>query len=103
MDTTRLEELLAQATVDCYDDEEEFMGVLYTLADNLNFPLQATTLGEPVAVMGLDDNRSSPRQGVLATVRKGDREYLVALSELEFVDPDPISAEWLAMYRYWLG
>ena len=47
--------------------------------------------------------RSDPQQGILATVRKGDREYQLALSELEFVDPDPVSAEWLAVYHYWLG
>ena len=48
VDKTRLHELLDQAIVDCYGEEEEFMGVLYTLADNLNFPLQATVLGEVV-------------------------------------------------------
>jgi len=101
--TARLEERLTEATVDCYGLEEEFRGILYTLADNLNFPLVATALGEAVEVIGLDDNRSSPSRGILATVRKGDREYQLALSELEFTAPDPVSAEWLAMYHYWLG
>ncbi len=31
MDEKRLEALLEQATVDCYDEEEEFSGVLCTL------------------------------------------------------------------------
>ena len=44
MDQKRLEALLEEATVDCYGEEEEFTGVLYTLADNLNFPLQASEL-----------------------------------------------------------
>lgn len=99
----RLEALLEEATVDCYDEEEEFWGVWATLDTQLNFPLQAHALGEPVEVMGLDDSRSSLRRGILARVHKGGQEYHIALSELEFVDPDPISAEWLAMYRYWLG
>ena len=59
MDEKRLEALLEQATVDCYDEEEEFSGVLCTLDDNLSFPLQAETMGEPVEVIGLDD----PAQG----------------------------------------
>jgi hypothetical protein len=25
------------------------------------------------------------------------------LTELEFVDPDPVSAKWLEAYRYWLS
>lgn len=103
MDQKRLEALLEEATVDCYGEEEEFTGVLYTLADNLNFPLQARAMGNLVEVNGLDDNQSSPRRGILAIVRQGDQEYRVSLSELEFVEPDPVSAEWLAMYRYWLG
>ena len=41
---------------------------------------------------------------LLATcVRKGEREYPLALAELEFRDLDPVSAEWLEVYRYWLG
>ena len=103
IDNNRLDELLEQATVDCYDEVEEFLGVLCTLDGNLNFPLQATTLGETVEVIGLDESRSGLGRGIIAKVRKGDQEYRVALSELEFLDPDPKSAEWLAMYRYWLG
>ncbi len=103
MDKERLEALLSEATVDCYGADEEFIGVLYTLEKHLNFPLKARVLGEQVEVTGLDDHRSSLRSGIIARVRKGGKEYRVALAELEFVDPDPVSAEWLEMYRYWLG
>jgi hypothetical protein len=101
MDKKRLQELLEQAVVDCYDEEEEFGGVLCTLEDKLSFPLQAEAMGEPVEVTGLDERRSSPRRGIVARVRKGDKEYLVGLSELVLVDPDPSSTEWLEMYHYW--
>ena len=101
MDDKRLQELLDQATVDCYDEEEEFGGVLCTLEDNLIFPLQAEAMGEPVEVLSLDNRRSSLRRGIVARVRRDDKEYLVGLSELVFVDPDASSAEWLEMYRYW--
>ena len=43
------------------------------------------------------------RRGIIARVRKAGREYDVALSELEFVNPDAASSEWLEVYRYWLG
>ena len=103
MDETRLQALLEQATVDCYDEEEEFGGVLCTLDDNLSFPLQAEALGEQVEVIGLDDRRSGLRKGIVARVRKGGREYSVGLADLNFIAPDPNNAEWLAMYRYWAG
>lgn len=103
MDEDKLNALLEEATVDCYDEEEEFAGILCTLDERLSFPLQAIALGEPVEVVALDESRSSLRRGVIARVRKDDHEYLMALAELEFVDPDSTSAEWLAAYRYWLG
>jgi Calcium binding len=103
MDQKRLEALLEEAIVDCYDEEEQFTGVLITLDENLQFPLQAKVLGQVVEVIGLVQARSSLRRGILATVRAGDQESRFPLSELEFIDPAPTSAEWLAMYRYWLG
>jgi hypothetical protein len=101
--TERLRALIEEATVDCYNEDEEFFGMLYTLEAQLAFPLQAKALGERVSVVGLDDGRSGLRRGIIARVRKGSQEYTVALSELEFLDLDPKSAEWLEAYRYWLG
>ena len=46
-DETRIRELLEEATIDCYGEEEEFEGVLVTLQDNLSFPLRATLAGAP--------------------------------------------------------
>ena len=104
MDKERLRDLLEEATVDCHDEEEEFTGIFYTLAEGgLNLPLEARVLGELVEVVDMDGASSSLRRGIVALVRKGDREYPLALAELEFVDPDPASAEWLEVYRYWLG
>ena len=104
MNQERLRELLLDATADCHDDEEAFWGLFCTLAEGkLNFPLKARALGDLVEVVDLDGAKSSLRRGITALVRQGDREYSVALAELEFVDPDPTSAEWLEVYRYWLG
>ncbi|RLC81899.1 MAG: hypothetical protein DRJ03_09440 [Chloroflexi bacterium] len=104
MDKERLRDLFEEATVDCYDEDEQFTGIFYALAEgDLNFPLKARALGDLVEVVDLDGKNSSPRRGITALVRKGDQEYPVALADLEFVDPDPASAEWLEVYRYWLS
>ncbi|PKO22716.1 MAG: hypothetical protein CVU38_07975, partial [Chloroflexi bacterium HGW-Chloroflexi-1] len=98
----RYRELLDQATVDCYNNEEEqLMSILYTLEEQLDFPLNAQILGEQVELLGLDDRASNLRRGIVARVRKGGVEYRVGLSELAFVGLDPASAEWLEMYRRW--
>lgn len=99
----RWEALIAEATVDCYGEYEEFAGMLATLADRLDFSFPARVLGETVEVIGLDEKASSERRGVVAKVRKGERQYTVALADLEAVEKDSETAEWLAAYRYWLG
>ena len=40
-----------------------------TLGDNLNFPLQAEVMGEPVEAIGLNNRRSSLRKGIVVRVR----------------------------------
>ena len=103
MTKERLRDLFEEATADCHDDEA-FWSIFYTLAEEgLTFPLEARALGEPVEVVDLDGARSGVRRGIVALVRKEDQEYPVGLAELEFVDLDPVSAEWLEVYRYWLG
>ena len=102
VDENRLRELLDEATVDCYGEDEEFTGILCALDERLNCPLQAKALGDLVQVIGLDDANSDLRRGVVALVRKAGQEYSISLADLEFIDPDPVSAEWLVMYRQWL-
>lgn len=103
MDEAKLGALIEEATAHCYDDEEAFWGVFCTLQMRLTFPLQASVGGETVTLVGLDEPSSGLQQGVMALVRKGDQDEIVALAELELLDPDPTSAEWLAAYRYWLS
>ena len=97
----RYEELVEQATLDCYDEEEEFTGVLCTLEDQLAFPLDATLAGVPVIVHGLDSQRSSSRRGIVAVVEREGQRFTASLADLTPVDPDPASAEWLVMHRRW--
>ena len=97
----RIEELLEQATVDCYDEEEEFSGVVITLLDNLHFPLQADVLGERVEIIDVLESASSLRKGVVVQARKDGKAYPLSLSEVTIIDPDAESAELLAMYHYW--
>ena len=99
----RLEAMIEEATVDCYNGDEEFAGMLATLEDRLAFPFRARVLGEAVEVIGLDEKQSSERRGVVAKVRKGGRQYTIALADVEAMQKDTEMAEWLAAYRYWVG
>jgi len=89
--------------VDCYGEYEAFAGMLATLEDRLEFPFAARVLGEKVEVIELDEKASSERRGVVVQVRRGERQYTVALADLEVVEKGSETAEWLAAYRYWVG
>jgi hypothetical protein len=97
----RHEELLERATIDCYDEEEEFSSLLCTLDEHLCFPLRAKILGIEVEMLGLDSIQSSLRRGFVAEVRGGNQLHTVGLFDLALLDSDPESAEWLAMARWW--
>ena len=99
----RWEAMIDEATADCHDEDEACAGMLATLEDRLAFPFRAEVLGETVEVIGLDEERSSQRRGVVAKVRKRGRQYTIALADLEASEQDTETAEWLAAYRYWLG
>ena len=97
----RLQELLEEATVDCYDEEEAFMGVLITVDESVNWPLPAHLAGMSVEVLELDGSANSIRRGIVARIRRGGKEYSASLADLTFGEMDESSAEWLAMYRWW--
>ena len=97
----RYEELMERATLDCYDEEEEFTGVLCTLEDELAFPLDATLAGMPVVVHGIDSERSSSRRGIVAVIERDSQRFTAGLADLVVIDPDPATAEWLEMHRRW--
>ncbi len=99
----RQQELLDEAIVDCYDEEEEFMGVLISVDENVAWPLPAQLAGMPVEVLGLDESASSLRRGIVARVRRDGKEYQAALAGLTFGGMGEGSAEGLAMYRWWTG
>ena len=48
-----LEALLDEAMVDAYGDDEQFMGVVVTLEDNLPFPFKAELVGTTVTAIGV--------------------------------------------------
>jgi len=101
MDEAQLRDLIAEATVDCYGEDEEFWGFLAALEDELTFPFVATVLGDALQVVGIDGETSSKRRGVMAKVEKNDRYYSFPLSEIEPTEAQATNAEWIAAYKLW--
>ena len=95
-----LDQMIRDAAVDCYNDDEVFMGILYTLQDELSFPFEAKALGDTVAVTDIDDRSSGRGRGVVAKVEKQGKTYTIGLGDLE-IDPDSVNSKWFRMLHYW--
>lgn len=53
-DRARLRELIEEATVDCYGEDEQHTGLLTMIEDNVVCPFQAKVIGEEVEVTGFE-------------------------------------------------
>lgn len=94
----RLEQLIEEATVDCYNESEECTGLFEMIHEHLDIPFETTVLGVAVTVTAID---ISGDDRIVAVCRR-DRDVLrVALSELPMPDPRPAGAEWIDAYRFW--
>jgi len=94
-----LEELIEQATVDCYNDSEQVCGLFTLLEESVAVPFETTVLGQAVTVtavdLGIDDRI------VALCVRGGPRQHLPLL-DLPIPTPPPRGAEWIDAYRLWV-
>ena len=97
-----LDKMIEEATVDCYNEDEAFMGVVYYLAGNMSFPFKAKWLGDVVEVVGIDDEESGFEKEVMAQILMEEDEYTVGLDELESVPDDTRNSKYLEMCKYWI-
>lgn len=96
----KLDELIEQATVDCYNDESEQVTGLFTMIeDHLVLPFEMTVLGVPVTVARVDVTTTD--QIVAICTREGHRQTIPIL-ELPLPDPVPDGWEWVEAYRRWV-
>lgn len=94
----RLEQLIEEATVDCYNESEECTGLFTMIEENLDIPFVTTVLGVAVTVTAVDitdDDR------IVAVCRRGRDVLRIALLDLPMPDPRPSGAEWVDAYRLW--
>jgi uncharacterized Zn finger protein len=94
----RLEQLIADATVDCDNESEERTSLFEMLAEHLEIPFATTVLGVAVTVTAVELTASDE---IVAICRRGRNLLRVALLELPMPDPRPTGAEWVDAYRQW--
>jgi hypothetical protein len=92
-----LEQLIEEAVVDCYNEEEQATGLFTMIEDNLALPFRTTVLGVTVDVVGVDMNDNGR---VVAICRDGKHRQRIALADLPLPSPAPAGSKWIAAYRH---
>ena len=98
LDRSQLEELIEEATIDCYNEYEQAAGLFTMIEDNLQLPFTTRLLGVAVTVVAVAQD--GDLDIVAVCKRKGERQR-ISLRDLPLPSPPPEGAEWIAAYRYW--
>jgi hypothetical protein len=97
---TELDALIAEATVDCYDEDEQVLGLYSVMVDELAVPFQTTVLGVAVTVEDLD---LTGRGHIVARCSRGAIRQAILVLDLPLPTPPPPGAQWIEAYRRWAG
>jgi len=95
----QLQELIGEATIDCFGEDEEHTGLLTMIEEYVVCPFRATVIGEPVEVTGFRWPDSG--YGLLAVCRRNGKTHPVDIDSLEWIEPLTEGYEWIAAYQAW--
>jgi len=95
---TRLEQLIEEATVDCYNESEKATGLFEMIHEHIVIPFGTTVLGVAVMVTAVD---ITDEDQIVAVCRRGRDVLRIALLELPMPHPRPGGSEWVDAYRHW--
>ena len=90
-----IDEMIAEATVDCYNDDEALSGFLATLQDHVKVPFTTTVLGVQVTVKKIDLSGNQ----IVAICHHGKLRQAIGILDLPLPDPAPEGARWIEAYR----
>jgi hypothetical protein len=93
----RLDALVEEATVDCYNEDEQLTGLFTMIKNNLAVPFTTQVLGVEVTVRRVDLVRSE----IVAVCPHGRTRQLIGILDLPLPDPPPEGVEWIEAYRHW--
>jgi hypothetical protein len=95
----RIDQLIEEATVDCYNEEEAHVGLLTMIQDNVVCPFHAKVIGEEIEVIALEWPESG--YGMKAVCERQGKKHRVDITSLEWMKPLPEGFEWIVAYLAW--
>jgi hypothetical protein len=94
----RLRELVEEATVDAYGEDEQRVGLLTMIQDHLEVPFETDVLGVRVQVTGVDFNDADE---IVAICKRGTQVQRIPVVDLPLPKPSPEGFEWIEAYRFY--
>jgi hypothetical protein len=94
-----LDAMIAESTVDCYNDSECVTGFYTMLDDNLTVPFQTVVIGVDVTAAGID---LTDDEQIMAICARDRSTQHIPILDLPLPTPQPDAAEWIAAYRRWV-
>jgi calcium binding protein len=94
----RLKELIEEAVVDAYTEEEQAVGFLTMIEEHLALPFSVNVLGVDADVEKVDVTLDGQ---IVAICRRGKTRQEIPILDLRLPTPAPAGVEWIAAYRHW--
>ncbi len=97
--SAKLDELIAEATVDAYDESEQATGFYTMFEEHLNVPFQTEVLGVEVTVERVDITDDAR---IVAVCNRGKSRQRIPICDLPLPERPPEGSEWIDAYRRWV-
>jgi len=94
----KLQELIEQAIVDAYGEEEQVGGFFTMIEEYLALPFRVKILGVDADVEKVDMTLDGQ---IVAICRRGKTRQKIPILDLPLPTPAPAGVEWIVAYRHW--
>lgn len=94
----KLTQLIEEAVVDAYTEEEQAAGFLTMIEEHLALPFPVKILGVDADVEKVDMTLDGQ---IVVICRRGKTRQKIPILDLPLPTPTPAGAEWIAAYRHW--
>jgi len=94
----KLTQLIEEAVVDAYTEEEQAAGFLTMIEEHLALPFPVKILGVDADVEKVDMTLDGQ---IVAICRRGKTRQKIPILDLPLPTPTPAGVEWIAAYRHW--
>jgi hypothetical protein len=94
----KLTQLIEEAVVDAYTEEEQTAGFLAMIEEHLALPFPVKILGVDADVEKVDVTLDGQ---IVAVCRRGKTRQKIPIRDLPLPTPTPAGVEWIVAYRHW--